>query len=196
MRDLSGDLAAAIAAIDRANETDPNLIGDRPLALVQGERASAWLAGLDATPSGELAVAARAHHLRRWEIARADFPEGRDGYLRWRRANKQHQATVIGPLLDGLGFDEAFRARVAALLLRRGLGTDAETQSLEDVACLVFLETQFEPMVDRLDHDHLVRVVAKTLKKMSPEAIALAIGIELSPMAAAVLGEAVTSAAS
>ena len=180
-----------LAEIDRANAADPTLDANgRPLALVQGRLASAWLDLLVDRPSPALAIAVRAHHLRRWELARSDHPPGRAGYLRWRRANKAHQASAASAILTRLGHDEATVQRVAELLTRRRLGTDPEAQIVEDAACLVFLQTAFDAMVARLDHDHLVAIVAKTLRKMSPLAIELAGEIQLSTAGAAVLVDA------
>jgi hypothetical protein len=59
----------------------------------------------------------------------------------------------------------------------------------------VFLETQFGDMVERLDRDRLVTVVAKTLTKMSEQAITLATTIDLDPAGRKVLADAVASLA-
>jgi hypothetical protein len=84
---------------------------------------------------------------------------------------------------------------LAQLLLgRTKLRTDIETQTLEDAACLVFLETQFEAMAERTEHEHLVSIVAKTLKKMSPGAVSLAGSIGLSTTSRAILADAVALA--
>ncbi len=188
------DLTKALDAVDAANAADPNLHHGEPLALVQGRSASGWLAQLSMMPSPELEVAARAHHLRRWEVARTDYPEGREGYLRWRRENKAHQAASVAPIMEAAGFDHESIERTQYLLLRKALKTDAETQALEDVACLVFVETQFEAMEARTERERMVNVVAKTLRKMSDEAIQLAAAQDLSAEAQAVLGEAVSLA--
>lgn len=187
------DVARMLRAIDAANSQDPNLFGDRPLALVQGQSASRWLDQLDPAPTPELQLAVRAHHLRRWELQRADFPEGRQGYLQWRRENKAHQADSLASLMqaDGWPVDSVERAR--SLLGRTKLRSDAATQTLEDAACLVFLETQFGAMAERTEHDRLVSIVTKTLKKMSPEARVLSGSIALSDAARAVLVEAVAA---
>lgn len=188
-------VAAALEQIDAANQADPSSHDGQPLALVQGQRASVWLPRLADAASPALVIAVRAHHLRRWELARADYPEGRAGYLRWRRDNKRHQATAARQIVDAVGLGSEVGERVEELLAMRAHRQDADAQVLEDAACLVFLETAFDPMVDRLDHDHLVAVVAKTLRKMSPRAIELAGEVSLSEPARAVLAEAVEAPA-
>jgi len=187
------DIRATITAIDQANREDPNQHQGEPLSFVQGVLASGWLAKLDADASPELQLVVRAHHLRRWELARSDFPEGREGYLRWRRENKAHQADSLAALMEAGDWTPDAVERSRKLLARTKLRTDPETQTLEDAACLVFLQTQFDDMATRTEHDHLVSIVAKTLKKMSPPAIELAGSIELSEAAQAVLGDAVAT---
>ena len=186
-----GDLVDAFAAIDAANEADPRLLDGKPLARVQGELASGWLSKLDPQAPDELQVAVRAHHLRRWELQRADYPAGRAGYLKWRRDNKAHQADALAAILEAGDWDSASIERTRVLLQRTKPRSDPDTQTLEDAACLVFLETQFETMGDETERDHLVSIVSKTLNKMSMPAIALATSIELSPGAGAVLRDAV-----
>ena len=52
-------------------------------------------------PSDALRIAARAHHLRRWEVPRSSYPEGRAGYLRWRRDQKARHAREVADVLAG-----------------------------------------------------------------------------------------------
>jgi len=187
------DVTSLFAAIDEANSNDPNTLKGQPLARRQGILASGWLDKLAPGASNELQFAVRAHHLRRWEVVRADYPEGRQGYLRWRRENKAHQANALAELMQADGWSAASIERTRELLARTKLRTDPDTQALEDAACLVFLETQFDDMASRTEHDHLVSIVAKTLKKMSPAATTLAGSIPLTNSAQAVLGQAVAS---
>jgi hypothetical protein len=170
----------ALALLDAANAEDPNhLIADGgpvPRAMWQGIRATYWLAHMTSAPSPALALAARAHHLRRWEILRADYPEGRAGYHRWKRAAREHNAASLRDALVphvGGELTPAVIMRAATLVQRSELGHDAETQFVEDVACLVFLETQYDELIVKLGPEKVAAAVEKTLKKMSPEAIAL-----------------------
>jgi hypothetical protein len=191
---MNPQLASTIAAIDDANRQDPNNLNGQPLAMVQGQAGSRWLDELCATPRDELRLAVRAHHLRRWELKRVDYPEGRSGYLRWRRANKAHQADSLASLMQEDEWPESSIELARLLLGRTKLRTDLDTQTLEDAACLVFLETQFEAMTERTEHKHLVSIVAKTLNKMSPGAVILAGSIGLSTTSRALLADAFASA--
>lgn len=190
MCDLTETLGDVFGAIDSANASDPNRLGDEPLARTQGQRASAWLDRLAPHASPELQVAVRAHHLRRWEVARTDYPDGRSGYLRWRRENKAHQAESAAAILAEAAWPPDSIDRVRELLGRTKLRSDDETQTLEDAACLVFLETQFADMVERTDHDHMVSIVAKTLRKMSTAAIQEAGTLPLDARGRAVIADA------
>lgn len=182
----------AIAAIDAANADDPNTItvrGElRPKELAHAELVTEWVVALRPDASEELLLAARAHHLRRWAVPRTSYPTGRPGYLRWRRDRHEQHATEVGEILTGVGYDTETIDRVQNLVRKRGLGRDPEVQTLEDALCLVFLETQFHAMVERLEPEKLHDVVEKTMKKMSPEAIARVPDLPLSPEDKILLG--------
>lgn len=189
---MTATLDQIFAAIDHANGDDPNSLPAGPRAFVQGRLATKWLAALAPDASPALQIATRAHHLRRWEIARGDYAKGRAGYLQWRRDNKSHQADAAATILDGAGWPADTTMRVGQLLRRTQLRTDSETQVLEDVACLVFLETQFAAMVERTEHDQMVTIVAKTLRKMSAAGIEAAGTLSLTAAGQQIIAEAVT----
>lgn len=180
-----------LAAIDDDNADDPNRFGDRPLAQAQGRMADAWVTRLDPAASDALRIAARAHHLRRWTLPRSDYPDGRDGYLRWRRHQKKAHAERLTTLLGDRGVDDAIIERAAAIVQKRGLGRDADVQTFEDAVCLTFIETQFLETADKLgDDEKMVEVVAKTLAKMSPAGHAAAATIALDERSAEIIRRA------
>jgi Domain of unknown function (DUF4202) len=179
-------LRNTLAAIDAANAGDPHTI------LVRGERrakeqahaelVSEWIAVLAPNASEALQLAGRAHHLRRWAIPRADYPDGREGYLRWRRALHDLHAEQAAAILADQGYDAATIRRVSDLLHKRGLARgDVDAQVLEDALCLVFLETQYREIAERLPEAKLLDVTVKTLRKMSARAKALALELPLDP---------------
>jgi hypothetical protein len=170
-------LRAALTAIDEANADDPNRIevrGElRPKELAHAELASEWVRALAPQASDELLLAARGHHVRRWEIPRSDFAEGRAGYHRWRKALQAHHAERVGQILTAHGYGDESIARVQAIVRKQDLGRDADVQVFEDALCLVFLETQLAPLRARLgDDEKLTEVIRKTAAKMSGEALA------------------------
>ena len=160
-----------LAAIDAANLADPKPEPDgRPAALVYGERMSEELARRFPDASEHLRIAARGQHVERWKIARGDYPEGRAGYLAWRTDEARAHAARVAGLMAEAGYPEPDRARVAGLLRKEGLKRDAEAQALEDVICFVFLRWYFNDFAARHGELDIDRIVARTARKMSPEA--------------------------
>jgi Domain of unknown function (DUF4202) len=154
----------AIAAIDAANADDPN-----GKELRHSELATKWVRRLRPDAGEALLLAARAHHIRRWAIPRASYPEGRAGYLRWRRDLQKAHAEDVARILSAEGYDDATIARVQDIVRKRNLARDAEVQVFEDALCLVFVEDQLTEFSTRVDDAKLADIVEKTLDKMSPE---------------------------
>lgn len=188
-------LRGALAAIDAANAGDPHTIlvrGERrPKEQAHAELVSEWIAVLAPDASEALQLAGRAHHLRRWAIPRADYPEGRQGYLRWRRALHDFHAEQTAAILTEQGYDASLIRRVSDLLHKRGLARgEPDAQVLEDALCLVFIETQYREIAERLSDEKLLDVTAKTLRKMSERAKQLALELPLDARDAATIRRA------
>ncbi len=175
MRSLSTRYERACAAIDAANRADPTVISVRgehyPLAEIHGVLAAGWVERLRPGADETVQLGARAHHLRRWEVPRSSYAEGRPGYLRWRRDQKARHGRDVAALLEMQGYAPEEIDRVQALIRREGLGTDPDAQLVEDAACLVFLETQLADFAMRFERDRLVEIIVKTARKMSVEAL-------------------------
>jgi Domain of unknown function (DUF4202) len=190
-------LATALAAIDAANADDPNTIVvdgvERPKELAHAELMTAWVRRLDPECSDEQLLAARAHHLRRWTIPRASYPEGRAGYLRWRAALKKQHADDVGAIVRSAGYDAAVAERVGRIVRKQGLGQDPAVQTHEDALCLVFLETQFDELADRLGDDKTIDILRKTAAKMSADGLAAVQEVGFSPAAADLLARALSA---
>lgn len=161
----------AISQIDAANAADPNHVstteGTVPAEFVYGQRMSAALDGIAPDASELLKLAARAQHIRRWEVPRSEYPMTRAGYHRWRNDLKRRHAEWAGEILAGCGYPPQDIDRVGALIRKEGLGTDPETQALEDAACLVFLEHYATEFAAKHDTGKVVEILRKTLTKMS-----------------------------
>lgn len=187
-------LQRALEAIDAANAADPNRITvagqERPKELAHAEMVTEWVRRLRPGASEALLLAARAHHLRRWTVPRSSYPDGRAGYLRWRRDLHERHAAETARILEEAGYGQEEITRVADIVRKRNLKSDPEVQTLEDALCLVFLQTQFGELSSRLERAKMVEVVRKTLAKMSDEGRRQALGVELEPDDAAVVEEA------
>ncbi|PLB55244.1 hypothetical protein P170DRAFT_505858 [Aspergillus steynii IBT 23096] len=135
-------------------------------------------------PSEPLSLAIRAQHLRRWEIPRASYPMTKIGYHSWRSALQRHQAQIAEAMCLEAGYGGPEAARVAALVRKEDLKAgDPETQVLEDVACLVFLDDQLEGFAGEKGAEYgeekMLGILRKTWAKMSEPGRALALGIEI-----------------
>jgi hypothetical protein len=168
----------AVEAVDAANAEDPRVVdvggAKRPFELFYADRLQHWLGLLMPDPSGALAFAARAQHVRRWQIPRTDFADGRAGYQAWkRRLEEHHVATALG-ILSRCGCDQPSAERVESILRKRGRETNPEVQAMQDALGLVTLELQLDELAAKLDTGKLTLVLRRTLAKMSPRAHQLA----------------------
>jgi hypothetical protein len=188
---------AAMAAIDEANAADPVTIvvdGEPvPKELAHARLMTDWVRRLDPDATELQLLAARAHHLRRWEVPRTEYPEGRSGYLRWRAAQKKRHAVEAGDLLRPFGYTDEEVARVGMLIRKEGLARDAQVQTHEDALCLVFIQLQFMEVLEQLGEEKMVEVIRKTLRKMSPQAVEAALALPLDPSARALVERAATT---
>lgn len=172
---------AAYAAIDAANAADPGRVptpeGELPAALVYGQRMTACLASFAPDAALALKIAARGQHIERWSLPRTSYPEGRIGYLKWRHDLKARHAERLAELLAPLGAAPELIARVGALVRKERMKTDPEAQTLEDVACLVFLSYELEAFAAKHDDAKLAGILAKTWRKMSERGHAAALAL-------------------
>ncbi len=170
--DPGGRFDRAIAAIDAANGRDPNRIvlggEEQPKEQAHARRVTEWVRRLRPEASEALLLAARAHHVRRWELPRSGYPADRPGYLRWRAELQAHHAKIAGEILRESGYDEATIARVGEILHKRNLARDEEVQTFEDALCLTFMETQLADFAAAHPDAKARAVLRKTLRKMSP----------------------------
>jgi tRNAThr (cytosine32-N3)-methyltransferase len=188
--------ACARESIDSVHSADPQHAPDgRPAELVYAERMEAWVGRLvpEATPI--LRLAARCQHLERWSVPRISYPEGKLGYLAWRKSLYHRQAERARQLLLAAGVADGEAADAANWVAKSGLKTNPGTQALEDAACLVFLENEigaFAAQHAAYPREKFVDIIRKTWRKMTPRAHELALGLPLAPAIAALVREAVT----
>ncbi len=162
-------LAQTLHAIDTANAADPTLEDGRPAAALYGERMTAELARLFPDASEILHIAARGQHVERWLLPRDAYPEGRAGYLDWRREQGRRHAERVAGMMAAAGYGAGDQARIGTLLRKEGIKRDPEVQALEDVICFTFLRWYFAPFAAKHPEDDVLRIVEKTARKMSPE---------------------------
>jgi hypothetical protein len=173
---LTDRFAAAIDRFDAANAADPRRERDtggaeHPQELLYARRMSEMLERLAPEASEAVRLAARCQHIRRWEIPRDSYPRTPEGYKAWRTRLMAFHADTAGAILREVGYDDATVARVQSLLRKERLKRDEETQLLEDVIGLVFLEHYLAGFVaDHSEYDEakFADILRKTWLKMSP----------------------------
>ena len=192
-------LECALQKIDQANLQDPRVehVDGRPLPreYAYGRHMTRWLFELDPEPTERMQIACRAQHIERWKMPRGDYPEGRKGYYQWRQACGRFHGKRTGEVMSECGYPEEDCTRVETILTKRELRRqDPDTQLLEDVACMVFLERYFAEFYEQnadYDREKWLRIVGRTWDKMSPRAhqAALALAGDLPEHLQALLGE-------
>ncbi|MBL8566611.1 MAG: DUF4202 domain-containing protein [Hyphomicrobiaceae bacterium] len=187
-----------IKAIDAANADDPRstVVGGvkRPYEVVYAERMTERLAAMYPDASETLRIAARAQHIRRWDIPRDRFPEGRTGYNDWRKTCREHHAKLISQLMAKSGYSEDEIARVVMMVKKEQLKKDRESQALENVVDVVFVEhyiDEFLAKYSSYDEDKVLDIVGKTLRKMSPKGHQAALALDLPEAKRALIMKAV-----
>ena len=169
----------AIALFDAANAEDPNRDLGQPKELLYAIRMTEMI-GRYAPEASEVArLAVRAQHIRRWTVPRSDYPMTKEGYIAWRTGLYKFHAETAGALMQQAGYDQDTVAKVKAAVGKRGLKVNPDTQMLEDVTDLVFIEhyllgfAQGKPDYDEAKWQDIIR---KTWRKMSKRARAFATG--------------------
>ncbi len=186
MTEQSQRLKAVFADIDAANADDPRKIVvdgvERPYEQVYSERMGEVLAEMYPDASELLRIAAHAQHIRRWDIPRSDYPMGREGYNRWRRACREHHAKLISEIMARHGYSDDEIAHVTKLIKKEQLKKDKDSQALENVVDVVFLKyywDEFHAKYPDYDDDKLIDILGKTLRKMSPRGHEAALALDL-----------------
>lgn len=125
-----------------------------------------WILKLDSEPSEELLLASRSQHIGRWEIPRSQYPEGKTGYLNWRRDLAVFHADKSTAIMKEVGYEQDQIDRVRQFLLKKKIKVDKEVQTLENALCLVFLEFQYEDFFPKYEPEKIVNILRKSLLKM------------------------------
>jgi hypothetical protein len=162
----------AIQSFDAANADDLHLERvdgvSYPKELLYAQRMTTWLDRFAPDASEALRLAARCQHIRRWMMPRSHYPMDRRGYLQWRTALAKFHADTAADILREVGYGEALICRVQSLLRKEGLKRDPEVQCLEDVICLVFLESYCADFATHHNTAKMLPIIRKTWEKMSP----------------------------
>jgi hypothetical protein len=177
MSEQSSTFEKAVALIDAANSEDPNKVAadgkDWPKELLYSQRMSDMLQRFVPEADDAVKLAIRAQHVQRWKSPRNAYPMDRIGYLQWRKDLYKIQAETAAGLLQQAGYGEEVIGRVRESVAKKKIKENPDTQVLEDVTDLVFIEHYMQAFVDKhpeYDEDKWLDIVRKTWNKMSAEA--------------------------
>lgn len=172
----------AIALFDAANAEDPNRDSaagkEWPRELLYAHRMTEMLARFAPEASEAVQLACRAQHIQRWKIPRKDYPMTSEGYQHWRTTLSQFHADTTGELMREAGYDDEMIERVKKVVGKRGLKVNPETQLMEDVVDLVFIEYYmlgFAGQKPDYSEEKWLDIIRKTWKKMSEAGRAFAV---------------------
>jgi hypothetical protein len=177
----------AAALIDAANAEDPRMDTDSngqqvPRELLYGQR-MAEMIGRFAPEADEVQkLSVRAQHIQRWKTPRDSYPMTRDGYMQWRTGLYKFHAETCGRLMQEAGYDAAAIERAKQAVGKRGIKVNPDSQMLEDIADLVFIEhymLAFAGQHAEYSEEKWLDIVRKTWKKMSARAHAYALSGQL-----------------
>lgn len=166
----------AMALIDAANSEDPNTETadgkEWPKELLYSNRMSDMLDRFAPGSDEAIKLAIRAQHIQRWKSPRDAYPMNREGYHKWRTDLYKFHADTAGSLLKQAGYGEDVIDRVKQMVGKRGIKKNPDTQLLEDVVDLVFIEhymLEFAGKHPEYDEEKWLDIIRKTWRKMSEE---------------------------
>lgn len=172
----------AIALFDAANSEDPNQeeAGGRvwPKELLYATRMTEMLERFAPDASEAVRLACRAQHIQRWKSPRRDYPMTPEGYQAWRTGLYKFHAETTATLMAEAGYDAEMIERVKKIVGKRGLKVNPETQMMEDVVDLVFIEHYmlgFAGQKPDYSEEKWLDIIRKTWKKMSDAGHAFAV---------------------
>lgn len=169
--------ARAMALFDAANCEDPNQDEGQPKELLYSQRMSEMLQRYMPEADEAMQLAVRAQHIRRWSVPRSDYPMTKEGYFQWRTGLYRMHAELAGALMQQAGYavdrTENILERTQAAIAKRHLKSNPDSQLLEDVAGLVFIEhymASFVASKPDYDEEKWLDIIRKTWQKMSDNA--------------------------
>ena len=197
---MTNQLESVLSAIDEINRTDATITlvngTEHPKELLYGQRMSACLAQYWPQASELLQIAVRAQHIKRWHLKRTEFEQGKAGYYQWRIALGKFHAELAASIMQEHGYSQEQAEQTASIIRKEQLQNNTDSQTLEDVACLVFLSHYFDDFASKyLAQDNeakIIRIVQLTWKKMSEDAHNIALKLTLPEHLATIVNKALS----
>jgi len=190
-------LETAYTAFDTYNSFDPNIEESEdvfyPKEVLYAIRMTEKLKEYAPDSDEYIQLTVRCQHIGRWEIPRNSYPMNRKGYLQWRNTLALHHAKIAEKILTECGYTDDTIEKVKFLLQKKQLRQNSDTQLLEDIVCLVFIQYYLEPFAAMHADEKVIDILRKTLKKISAHAIEEAVKIPVSDKVKILIQKAVMS---
>lgn len=200
---ITNQLKNVLSAIDDINNQDINITlvegKEYPKELLYGQRMTACLTQYWPQASELLQIAVRAQHIKRWHLKRCDYAQGKAGYYQWRIALGKYHAQLTAQIMLEQGYNKEQAEQTASIICKENLKDKAsvlnfDSQTLEDVACLVFLSHYFDEFsakyIEQDNEAKIIRIVQLTWKKMSDDAHNIALKLTLPEHLSALVAKA------
>ena len=175
-----------VEMMDAANSEDPNIETvdgkEWPKELLYSHRMGDMLARYKPEADQVIQLGIRGQHMLRWKSPRDAYPMDRKGYHQWRTQLYTFHANSVAELMEKAGYDEASLERVRLAVGKKGIKTNADTQLLEDVAGLVFIEHYMLAFAEKhpeYTEEKWIDIIRKTWRKMSEDAHSFALSGDL-----------------
>lgn len=196
MSNTDDKLNQAFELFDTYNKQDPNTFvwdgHQYPQEYFMALKLHEWILKLDPEADESLLLASRCQHIGRWEIPRNQYPQDREGYLRWRKELAAHHAKISTDLLHKVGYGDETIQQVEQIVLKKKIKVNDAVQTMENALCLVFLAYQYEEF--HKDHtDKIVNILRKSLLKMDSAGHQFALELPYSPEGLKYIQEALDS---
>jgi len=167
----------ALKLIDQANSEDPNRVTDPdgkewPKELLYGHHMSDMLERFAPETDDIMKLAIRSQHIQRWKSPRSDYPMDKKGYHLWRTNLYTFHANTASELMAQAGYAEADIERAKLAIGKKALKKNPDTQLVEDIAALVFIEhymLEFAGKHPEYDEAKWIDIIRKTWRKMSEQ---------------------------
>lgn len=175
-----------VELMDAANSEDPNIeMADGkewPKELLYSHRMADMLERFKPEADDVIKLGIRGQHMLRWKSPRTDYTMDRKGYHQWRTQLYTFHANSVAELMAKAGYDEASLERVRQAVGKKSIKSNADTQLLEDIAGLVFIEHYMLAFAEKhpeYDEEKWIDIIRKTWRKMSDDAHAFALSGKL-----------------
>ncbi|MFK5893770.1 MAG: DUF4202 domain-containing protein [Pseudomonadota bacterium] len=190
-----------IKLIDASNNEDPNIETvdgkEWPKELLYSHRMADMIQRFSPEADEIKKISVHGQHVQRWKSQRKEYSMDRKGYHQWRTNLYKFHAETTADLMQQAGYDQNAIDRVKKAVGKKDIRNNPDTQMLEDIAALVFIEHYMLAFANKhpeYDEAKWIDIIRKTWRKMSVPAqtFALEKGIKLPESLVPLIVKAVT----